>query len=276
MKSLAFGLYFVVIFAGSVFLTSDKFVDPINTPKLFFVAATCLVGVMIFATLPMMPIFKALSGGATLWGVSVVCLIQACYGLCQYNNWVPSNHSKFPITGSFDNPAGFAATLAMGFPISIWRLLHTKGIKRLLIIVALLLITIAMFCCDSRSGVLALAVSCVSFLCVEMGVYKRFQQFRRPKLLLILLSCVIFTGAILLYFHKKDSADGRLLIWRVSLEMINDNAALGVRPFQARYMDYQADYFKKHPTSQYAQLADNVKHPFNEFLNITVDLIGKM
>jgi len=58
--------------------------------------------------------------------------------------------------------------------------------------------------------------------------------------------------------------------------MINDNAALGVRPFQARYMDYQADYFKKHPTTQYAQLADNVKHPFNEFLNITVDLIGKM
>lgn len=275
MKSLAFGLYFVVIFAGSVFLTSDKFVDPINTPKLFFCGCNMPGWSYDFCYSSYDANIQGFVRRGNLVGCKC-CLFQACYGLCQYNNWVPSNHSKFPITGSFDNPAGFAATLAMGFPISIWRLLHTKGIKRLLIIVALLLITIAMFCCDSRSGVLALAVSCVSFLCVEMGVYKRFQQFRRPKLLLILLSCVIFTGAILLYFHKKDSADGRLLIWRVSLEMINDNAALGVRPFQARYMDYQADYFKKHPTSQYAQLADNVKHPFNEFLNITVDLIGKM
>ena len=41
-------------------------------------------------------------------------------------------------------------------------------------------------------------------------------------------------------------------------------------------MDYQAAYFEKHPNSRFALLADNVKHPFNEYLSITVQfgLIG--
>ena len=36
-------------------------------------------------------------------------------------------------------------------------------------------------------------------------------------------------------------------------------------------MDYQAAYFAKHPDSAYSHLADNVKHPFNEFILLTVE-----
>jgi tetratricopeptide (TPR) repeat protein len=67
---------------------------------------------------------------------------------------------------------------------------------------------------------------------------------------------------------KKDSADGRLLIWRCSWEMIKDQPLLGYGHggFKAHYMDYQASYFEKNPESEYAMLADNVKYPFNEYL----------
>ncbi|MDR1169588.1 MAG: O-antigen ligase family protein, partial [Prevotellaceae bacterium] len=71
-----------------------------------------------------------------------------------------------------------------------------------------------------------------------------------------------------LYFLKKDSADGRLLIWQCTWNMIRDKPVTGhgYGTFNARYMLYQAEYFEMHPGSKYAYLADNVLHPFNEYL----------
>jgi tetratricopeptide (TPR) repeat protein len=43
-------------------------------------------------------------------------------------------------------------------------------------------------------------------------------------------------------------------------------AGHGQGAFQAKYMLYQADYFTAHPDSKYTALADNVLHPFNEYL----------
>ena len=37
----------------------------------------------------------------------------------------------------------------------------------------------------------------------------------------------------------------------------------GIGAFEAKYMDYQAAYFKTYPDSKFVMLADNVKHPFN-------------
>lgn len=50
----------------------------------------------------------------------------------------------------------------------------------------------------------------------------------------------------------------------------------GIGGFDAHYMKIQAEYFHQHPHSKYAILADNIRHPLNEFLLLTVDfgLIG--
>ncbi|MDR1097580.1 MAG: O-antigen ligase family protein, partial [Tannerella sp.] len=71
-----------------------------------------------------------------------------------------------------------------------------------------------------------------------------------------------------LYFLKKDSADGRLLIWQCTWNMIRDKPVTGhgYGTFNAKYMLYQAEYFETHHDSKYADLADNVLHPFNEYL----------
>ncbi len=45
----------------------------------------------------------------------------------------------------------------------------------------------------------------------------------------------------------------------------------GNNSFKAKYMDYQANYFKNSSESKYKPLADNVKHPFNEFIKLTVE-----
>jgi O-antigen polymerase len=45
----------------------------------------------------------------------------------------------------------------------------------------------------------------------------------------------------------------------------------GHKGFQANYMNYQAQYFEQNPDSRFKQLADNVTHPFNEFIKIAVN-----
>lgn len=86
-------------------------------------------------------------------------------------------------------------------------------------------------------------------------------------------NCVYITIFNLHLLLQKDSANGRLLIWRVSSEMMVDAplTGKGIGNFRKEYMHYQARYFRSHPHSPYAMLADNITYPYNEFLLIGVE-----
>jgi hypothetical protein len=45
----------------------------------------------------------------------------------------------------------------------------------------------------------------------------------------------------------------------------------GIGGIEKHYMDAQAAYFSMHPDSPYVMLADNVTHPFNEYIKLTVN-----
>jgi len=83
-----------------------------------------------------------------------------------------------------------------------------------------------------------------------------------------MLIIVLAATTLGLYHFKKDSADGRLLIWTVTANIIKDNPLLGVGHdrLKAHYMDYQADYFLNNPGSKYEQVADDNQYAFNEAL----------
>ena len=79
--------------------------------------------------------------------------------------------------------------------------------------------------------------------------------------------------AVGLYFYRSGSADARLLIWRVSLDMIADRPLTGFGPgnFPRYYMLYQADWFRAHPDSEFAAVADNAVYSFNEYIKLAVE-----
>jgi O-antigen polymerase len=197
-------LYAIILFAGSVFITSGKFVNPTNTPKFYFVIATLLGAVAITAIHKKRISFGILSSKAILWGISVICFLQACYGLSQFVGWLPSNHSKFVITGSFDNPAGFAAVLAMGFPIGLFLLSKTKRtVERYLVSTGLVVIVLATFLSGSRTGVLAIPVSTVPILLIETKAIRRFRQVRCYKFLSVVILGLLVIGVFFLYQKKR-------------------------------------------------------------------------
>ncbi len=82
-----------------------------------------------------------------------------------------------------------------------------------------------------------------------------------------------------LYKFKQGSADGRLLIWQVSSEMIKDKPLLGwgQGAFQAKYADYQGEWFSNGRGSEIQEMvAGSPETPFNELVNVAVNygLIG--
>ncbi|MBN1186625.1 MAG: O-antigen ligase family protein [Bacteroidales bacterium] len=88
----------------------------------------------------------------------------------------------------------------------------------------------------------------------------------RNSVLVTMLVIVLAATTLGLYHYKKDSADGRLLIWTVTANIIKDKPLLGVGHdrFKAHYMDYQADYFLNNPGSKYETVADDNQYAFNE------------
>lgn len=267
-------LFILSISTGSVFLTSGKFVNATNTPKFFFVVVLLLVGIIILAISKRgFNLGSITKDKILLWGIYSVLVIQAFYGICQFVGWLPSHHSKFAITGSFDNPAGFAALLSIGFPIGLFLLIKSKNRIRYLVVAGLMVIATSVFFSGSRAGMLALFVSSLVFILLQTNTIAKIKQFRYYKLFAVLSASIIIVAASLFYQQKKDSANGRLLIWQVSGTMIKDKPLFGhgYGAFKAKYMDYQANYFKNNPESRYKLLADNVKHPFNEFIKIAVE-----
>lgn len=88
----------------------------------------------------------------------------------------------------------------------------------------------------------------------------------------IALICPVLVLAVL-YWIRPDSVIGRLQIWRICLEMVEDRPLLGfgMHGFSKSYMDYQAVFFRNNPSGHYVMLADDVMCPYNEFIHFLVN-----
>ena len=113
----------IVLFAGSIFLTSGNLVNA-NSGKNYFVIIYVWVLLIIGAF--SVKRFQFSKVKCLLAGIFIVTILQAILGWCQLFHLIPSHHSKFIITGSFDNLAGFAAVLSLSFPVILHLFLKAK------------------------------------------------------------------------------------------------------------------------------------------------------
>ncbi|MDR0895716.1 MAG: O-antigen ligase family protein [Prevotellaceae bacterium] len=253
----------ILLCVSSVFVYSHLFTDPYILPKWFASLATVSI-VTVYITMMLLMRKRISVGIIEHYTVFVsVCFVQACYGIAQYYNLFHPL-SIFKVSGSFDNPAGYAACLITGIPFvaALWTAAHYRYL-RLLLAVTFLSIIIAIILSRSRTGIVSITFLFVLYLFMNI-------KSSIVRTLAICFFIVVMAGS---YCLKKDSANGRLLIWRCGLEMAQDKLWFGhgAGGFEAHYMDYQARYLAGHPDSPYAKLADNVKYPFNEYLAILIN-----
>lgn len=212
---------------------------------------------------------KYISGhtfNACFFVLLIVGVVVAVWGIVQFV--LAIGHGQSPqtaVTGSFDNPAGFALTLALIFPIGIHFTIQSalSHHLRFVIYIALSFIVLALLLSCSRTG-------WISLLCTSVYAYVQCGRF---KIHIIALSLfVIVLLLVIFYFFKQDSADGRSYITLCTWQQISDAPwwGHGRYGFSSGYMAYQAEYLSLHPDSRFAWLADNVHHPFNEWLYLIV------
>lgn len=270
-----FKLFMISVFIGSVFLTSEKFVNTENSVKFYFTIISVFIAVtfLLIKSRNMKLEVQKITSTTIMKGLYIVGVFQSLYGVLQYIGKYPSNHISFAVTGSFDNPAGFAAVLSLLFPIGIFWCIKSNGLEQRLVFFSVGLFIFSIIISGSRTGLLAFLISTISIFIIEYHLLSKIKRLKYFKL--TVFSNIILLVAILsvLYIYRPVSANGRFLIWSVSAEMIKDKPLIGFghKGFQANYMHYQAQYFKQNPGSKFVQLADNVTHPFNEFIKLTVN-----
>ena len=191
--------------------------------------------------------------------------IEALGGIGQALNMISPVNRYFPVSGSFDNPAGFATYLAISAPFAIYNFLSFTKWLKFLWFLSICLIFTAICLSASRTGMLGFFLVCLFF------VFHKVKLNRKQRFYFLggsVLSCCLLI--VSLYSIKKESADGRLLIWQCTKNMIADAPLIGHGPnsFGGRYMHYQAAYLTEYGTDQQKWLADDIKHPFNEYLLI--------
>ncbi|MGJ1195272.1 O-antigen ligase family protein [Sphingobacterium spiritivorum] len=168
------------------------------------------------------------------------------------------------MVGWYDSSIGLACTLSITLPFLLF--FAKEKSLRLLIILFTLVISTAIIFSLSRAGIISIIVIYIIYVF-------RNSAWKKNKLLILTGIAILFALSIFLYFIKKDSADGRILIWKCSISMIVDNPIFGFGKggFQKNYMKYQADYFKTHDNSNYSIVADSVDHPYNEFILLIIE-----
>ncbi len=144
-------------------------------------------------------------------------------------------------------------------------------------VLAVISIALVLPASRSRAAWLAVVVSAGYLLPAKYPVRNILSQYLNSGLKragALLLSAAIvgacFSG---LYFLKKGSADGRALVWTVTLDLIRDHPATGVGfdRFKSCYMDYQAAHFMQDPGSAEAMVAGDTNYAFNESLQQTAE-----
>ena len=201
--------------------------------------------------------------------ILITTLVLSIIGYMQILHILPSHHPHFDITGPYGNPTIYAGILCLLLSAPIMVLSHFKSdaIHRYTYLVSFLTCIIALpilwltHCRSAWIAVLAI---------ISYSIYSRFSiSFRWGISTLITIALLSY----LLYQFKPASADGRILIWKVTAQMIKEKPFTGFGPhgFTANYMHFQSEYLKKEGSIYEKQLADNNHYVYNEPLRWTVE-----
>ncbi|MFT3740953.1 MAG: O-antigen ligase family protein [Breznakibacter sp.] len=213
---------------------------------------------------------------AFLLGINSLC------GLLQQIGELPPAHPLFKMGGSFGNPGPYTNFIVILLPMTLIVLFSPKNFPKSLFyfcLIASFLAVLVVFVSLARTAWVSLGVIALLY----WGYYtnrntgvKRWFKSPIAKISGILLVVVfIVVTAWFLAGVKKDSASGRIFIWKLTSQMIQDKPWFGhgFDRFCYELNKYQATFFAEGSESTVeVSLADNSTFAFNEFLQIFSEL----
>lgn len=225
-------------------------------------------------------------------GLLLTGFLESYWGMRQLYGFNHSLHNQFKITGSFFNPGPYACYLSVILPVAFYYLLHDWncrkvrfrirywkvylrwGVSALTCIGAILVLPATMSRASWLAGIGGCGMIILFYILKNKKVSIYYNTHKKRCIgLLSLLTVLLFAGCIGMYYLKKDSADGRTLIWKNSVQTIlHHPAGVGIGNFSGSYGDEQAAYFAAGKGSQQEEyVAGNPEYAFNEYLQICIE-----
>ena len=194
------------------------------------------------------------------------------YFLCFFLNLMLAYLSKtdyrvFSSIWMNENTGLYSIYIASFIPVLLWRFYSRPVLQKIFLALLLLLGIVLLLILQSRtawiSTIIGLLLLVLSYW--EVSIKKR---------VVVVGFCIIMLP-LMLYGYKKDSSNGRLFIYRNTMDMIADKPVFGhgFDEFKTKYLDYQSDYFYRNISDDKNQiLADNTRVAFNDYLQVMSEL----
>jgi tetratricopeptide (TPR) repeat protein len=207
--------------------------------------------------------------------IILTSFLESSYCILQYLNILPSLDSFFHVTGSWKNPNVTAMFLAMTFPAFLIVTKQEKGHLRSpwfwtgtsFIIFSIILL-------KGRTALIGLLIIVILFVITNNTLRRKLKEYSLYRRILLLFFTSLL-GSLFVYklvLYKQASSEGRLFVWKISLQDIKNKALLGsgLGMFEHDYNLAQANYFANgHATSNEVENAAFVRVAYNEFLATT-------
>ncbi len=236
-----------------------------------------LIGLYLF--------FRNNNLSALFFIIPVAVIVQLLYGIAKQTGYFMPGYGLKDISGIFYNTGIFAGFVSIAIVIILSFLLFkplntrcsiqkntVRLIQQLIISISSSVLILQLVASNSRTAWLSCISASLYLLNARYHFFnkKNYSTRSTPLLIIVLLFAVLAVFSLKLYQYKPDSANGRLLIWEITSEMIKDNPVLGhgLNGFQRNYMEYQGHYFETHLKHPFRYLADDNIFAFNEFLRI--------
>lgn len=210
------------------------------------------------------------------YGVLFVLFVHTVWGYLQYVEILPGNNSYFKLTGPYHNPGILGGVMCLLLIIviggSFQFFSHFGRRKRMhfIVIIVIVLALPVVGLTEARASWLALVLALLYLVYMRWG-----RQVSRKKQMIYSLGTIVVLPFLLFFFYtlKPLSANGRVLIWKVSCQMIKDKpfTGFGKGGFEANYLYYQAAYMKEGASDAERYVADNTHFAFNEVIRVAVE-----
>ena len=204
--------------------------------------------------------------------ITVIAAIESIICILQQLGIVASQDNLFKVTGSNVNPNVTAMFLAMAVPALLLVLFKGSKIYLLFAIASFSLSLVALALIQCRTAFIGAAVSTALILNHQYQLlHKLKSKFNKAVLIIttIISITLIILAFTLLYHSKQASSDGRLFIWKISLQAIANKPIFGsgYGQFEHDYNLAQANYFATKATTQKEIFNAGYTHmSYNEFL----------
>lgn len=209
----------------------------------------------------------------------LIAFSEITISFLQYFNLLP-HYKYFSVNGTCSNPNFTAMYLVMVLPMAIDFLQQYKNkLFRILSATAIILIfSFTIYLLKSRTAFAGLVIYIIYFF----YHYLTAKKIVGRKIIVVggVLSVIIIGFLIPKFYNlKKESADGRLLVWKVSSHVLAHKPIIGYGYGKTQYVYNiaQAKFFKEQKTTETEkQNAGYISNVLNDYLEISIQggLIG--